>query len=192
MGPKERQESQRGGAGISMIPALVPLLFAASPALAGPIAWPAPDVVSMTVAGAVVVAAVFWGAWEHKRAVSLRRFLRASTAKARTLLSARDAWLAAGRESLLIWSPEPAKRLSFAGGRELLEECLAGPDAPLLSAALEGLSGHGVPFTLTCRTLERNIAVRGRPAGGYLLVFLEAQAQDAGPTLDFRSALDAI
>jgi len=198
MGSAEEKNSQSGEGRTSALAAqlagarftvCVPLLIA-NPTLAVEIAGPSSYLFAI-IAGALAIAATLWGVLAHRRAVSLRKLWRTSSAKARCLLSERDAWLSAERESLLVWSPEPAKRLSFAGARELLEECLAGQDAPVLAAALDGLSNQGIPFACTCRTLSRIIAVRGRPAGGHLLVFLEAQAHEE-QTLDFRGALDAI
>jgi hypothetical protein len=123
----------------------------------------------------------------------LRDSLRATTGKARALLSARDAWLAAGRESLMVWTGEGAAPLSFGDGAALMEACLTGPDANSLSTALDALSTNGNAFTLLARSADgRAIKVRGRPAGGSVAVFLEVQAGDESPAPDFRSTLDAL
>ena len=46
---------------------------------------------------------------------------------------------------------------------------------------------------LTCRTADkRSVSVRGRPAGGHLVVFLEADARAVVQALDFGAALDAM
>ena len=52
-------------------------------------------------AGALAIAGGLWGLAERRTTVALRESLRATTSKARALLSARDAWLSAGRESLI-------------------------------------------------------------------------------------------
>ncbi len=144
-------------------------------------------------ASALALAGGLWGLSEHQNNVSLRRTLRTSTAKARALLSARDAWLSAGREALLVWSTDDSESISFGNGARLMETCLSGPDAPQLSAALDGLAAQGTPFALTCRTSEgRSLALRGRPAGGHLAVFLEPEGRESAHGPDFRGALDAI
>ena len=69
---------------------------------------------------------------------------------------------------------------------------MAGPDAPALEMALKGLTTEGTDFALSCRTAERRtISVRGRPAGGNLLVFLEEQVAPA-ESLDYRGSLNVL
>lgn len=48
-------------------------------------------------AGALAIAGGLWGLAERRNTVVLRENLRSTTARARALLSARDAWLSAGR-----------------------------------------------------------------------------------------------
>ena len=165
-----------------------------SPAFAVEIGGGTPDLLLIAVvlaAGALALAGGLWAISEHQSTVSLRRALRAATAKSRARLSARDAWLSAARESLLVWSTDPAERLSFGDAARLMEACMAGPDAMRLSASLEAFSASGAPFALSCRAADkRTIAVRGRPAGGHLAVFLEASAPEG--VVDFRGALEAV
>jgi signal transduction histidine kinase len=147
----------------------------------------------VTAAAALALAGGLWGLSEHQDNLTLRRTLRAATAKARALLSARDSWLSAGREALLVWSSDNSESVSFGNGAELMEACLTGPDAVQLSAALDGLAAQGTPFALTCRTSDgRRLAVRGRPAGGHLAVFLGPEGQHSAHDADFRGALDAM
>ena len=102
---------------------------------------------------------------ERRNTVALRDNLRATTAKARALLSARDAWLSAGRESLMVWGADMSAPLSFGEGRALMEACLVGPDATDLSAALDALAANGTSFALICRTTmaARSTSAAGRP-----------------------------
>src|SRR5690349_10426397 len=79
--------------------------------------------------GALAIAGGLWGLAERRNTVALRENLRTTTARARALLSARDAWLAAGRESLMVWGAEMNAPLSFGDGATLMEACLVGPDA---------------------------------------------------------------
>jgi len=147
----------------------------------------------VTAAAALALAGGLWGLSEHQDNLTLRRTLRTATAKARALLSARDAWLSAGREALLVWSSDNSESISFGNGAKLLEGCLTGPDAVHLSAALDALAAQGTPFALTCRTSDgQRLALRGRPAGGHLAVFLGAEGHASAHGTDFRGALDAM
>ncbi len=147
----------------------------------------------VAAAGALAVAGGLWGLAEHRNTVALRESLRTTTAKARALLSARDAWLSAGRESLMVWSADMSAPTSFGEGAALMEACLTGPDATALSSALDALAANGTAFTLLARSPDgRAIRVRGRPAGGSVAVFLEVQAGDETQDPDFRATLDAL
>src|SRR5215510_5824184 len=115
-------------------------------------------------AGALAIAGGLWGFAERRNTVAMRETLRATTAKARALLAARDAWLSAGKESLMVWGADMSAPLSFGDGAALMEACLVGPDATDLSAALDALAANGTSFALTCRTKDnRTMRVRGRP-----------------------------
>ena len=166
------------------------------PAFAADAGLPMPDLVLMGVvlaAGALALAGALWGLSGYQSTLDLRRALRISAARARALLSARDAWLSAGRESLLVWGSDMTEPLSFGNGAQLMQACLGGPDALHLSAALDALAASGAPFTLSCGTAEgRNVTVRGRPTGGHLTVFFEADRYEAAQTVDFRGALNAM
>jgi signal transduction histidine kinase len=155
-----------------------------------------PDVVVLAIvvgAAALAVAGALWALAEYQGTLKLRRALRVTAGRARSLLSLRDTILSAGKESVIVWGPESGEPLSFAGADKLLESCLAGPDATQLSTALDALGDSGTPFAMTARTSEgAGIAVRGRPAGGYAAVFLEEEAKIAGVETDFRAALDAL
>lgn len=162
------------------------------PALAAEFSGNTPDLLLVTAALSFALAMTIWALTEHRSTGQLRRALRASSEKARALITARDTWLAAGREALLVWNPGTAAPVSFGDGARLLQECMEGPDAAAADLALKGLSGNGSGFALVCRSaMGRQISMRGRPASGSLLVFLEEQSEPRG-TLDFRGALDAL
>lgn len=144
-------------------------------------------------AAALAVAGALWGLSERQAARALRRALRTAVAKARTALAARDAWLAAGRESLLVWGGDLTEPISFGEGAQYMEACLTGPDGTALSTALDALTQSGTTFGMLCRTADgRAVSVRARPAGGSIAVFFlaDADAKSEGP--DFRAALDAL
>jgi signal transduction histidine kinase len=154
------------------------------------------DTVLMAIvlaSGALALAGALWALSEYQSTNHLRQALRGATARARTILSARDAWLSAARESLLVWGADMAEPLSFGEGAELMQACLSGPQALELSTALDALAANGAPFALTCATADASkVAVRGRPAGGYLTVFFEEGGREAIAPLDFRAALNAL
>ena len=144
-------------------------------------------------AGALAIAGGLWGLAERRNTVAMRDSLRATTSKARALLSARDAWLSAGRESLMVWGADMSAPLSFGEGAALMEACLVGPDATDLSTALDALAANGTSFVLACRTMDgRSINVRGRPAGGSVAVFLEPESRGETSQLDAQAILDAV
>ena len=144
-------------------------------------------------AGALAIAGGLWGLAERRTSGVLRESLRTTTSKARALLSARDAWLAAGRESLMVWGADMSAPLSFGEGAALMEACLIGPDATDLSAALDALAASGTAFAMVCRTSEgRAINVRGRPAGGSVAVFFEPEDRLGATETDLQAILDAV
>jgi len=149
--------------------------------------------VVVLAAGALAAAGGLWAIAERQQSRQLRRTLRITGARARALVSARDAWLSATRESLLVWGADMAEPLSFGQGAEIMQACLSGSDALSLSSALDELAANGVPFTLNCTTSGgKRVAVRGRPAGGYLTVFFDTDMHTRSEALDFRAALDAL
>jgi signal transduction histidine kinase len=174
------------------------LALASSPALAAEAVGPffSGDLLVLLIvltAAALSIAGGLWGLAERRTTVALRENLRSTTSKARALLAARDAWLSAGRESLMVWGADMSAPLSFGEGAALMEACLVGPDAIDLSAALDALAANGTSFAMLCRTADdRTINVRGRPAGGSVAVFLEPDVRAEAKEPDVQAVLDAI
>src|SRR6185437_2448364 len=111
------------------LPFLLAFTFVPQVALgAGPTAT-SPDIILVIASLSFALAMAIWALSEHRGSVASRRALRSSAEKARTMISARDAWLSAGRESLLIWSNGASEPASYGNGASLLQESLAGPDA---------------------------------------------------------------
>ncbi len=85
---------------------------------------------------ALALAAGLWALAEQRMAArACAGHLRISGARARAAASARDALIAAGREALIVWGRDGAAPYSYGGGEQLLDSCLAGPDATALSEA---------------------------------------------------------
>ena len=157
MGPTRGQKRKRLGSGRTWhagahsaialwLSAL--LMGFASPAYAADFILTAPSVVLVEIvlsACALGLAGALWGLSEYRATRKLRAMLRATSAKARALLAARDAWLSASREVLMVWGSDLNAPLSFGNSAELMEACLTGPDATALSTALDALAANGSP-----------------------------------------------
>ena len=147
----------------------------------------------VVAAAALALAGALWGLAEYQTTLQLRRALRQTNAKSRALVAAREAWLSAEREALLVWGPEMTEPLSFGRGAEQLEACLNGPEAAQLSAALDALTASGTPFSIACGTPDgHKLSVRGLPTAGYLTVFVDADAEEPANELSLRAALDPL
>ena len=158
-------------------------------------ALPANLIITALVASACALglSGGLWAFAESRGASRLKRALRQATSRARAVVASRDALIAAGREALIVWGPEMSEPLSFSGGTQMMDACLAGPDATQVSAALDQLGEGGVAFAMTARTRDgRKIGLRGRPTGGYAAIFLEAETRVEILEPDFRAALDAL
>ncbi|HEV2562928.1 MAG TPA: ATP-binding protein [Rhizomicrobium sp.] len=166
------------------------------PALAADTPVPDISLIATAVATGAVALALGAGLWaiaEQRTAGHLRRSLRVSGTRARAAASARDALLAAGREALLVWGRDGTAPYSYGGGELLLDSCLAGSDATVLSQAIDALSDRGVAFSLTAHDRNaRAVSIRGRAVGGMAAVWLEPEVEAKSNAPDFRSVLDAL
>jgi signal transduction histidine kinase len=157
-----------------------------------------PDPVLVTTAvtigaAALAVAAGLWAAAAGRARRTLRRASEMLAAKARAAVAARDALIAAGREPVLVWGREAEAAYSYGGAEALLDSCLAGPDATVLSQALDQLAESGTGFALTAHSPDGEaLRLRGRAVGGFAAVWLERQALATAETSDFRAVLDAL
>src|SRR5580658_10524929 len=151
-------------------------------------------VLSALAAGAVAlaVAASLWALAEQRNAQRLRRGLRGAGARAKAAVGERDALLGAGREALVAWGRDGSGPFSYGGGDASLQSCLKGPDALVLSQALDDLSDKGITFQLNVHDQHgRKLVARGRAVGSMAAVWLEEPAI-AEATADFRAILDAL
>ena len=142
---------------------------------------------------ALAIAAGLWALSEQQITLRLRRSLRLSGARTRAAVGERDALLGAGSEALVVWGRDGTGPYSYGGGEALLDACLAGADATILSTALDDLSDKGTGFALTVSDRNaRKIVARGRAVGGMAAVWMEEEAAIALPAMDFRAILDAL
>ena len=172
------------------------LLFLSWPAYAAAGPLPATTLVAATIATGAVALAIAAGLWaiaEQRATARLRHALRSSSARARAAASARDALIAAGREAVMVWGRDGSAPYSYGGGEQLLDSCLAGPDATAVSQAIDALSGNGSAFTLTAHERDgRAITLRGRAVGGMAAIWLEPEAEASTQVLDFHAVVDAL
>lgn len=198
MGPKRpRDKKSRGVRRRRAARALLaPVLLAPSPALAATTLMPSISLVATAIATGAVALALGAGLWaiaEQRSSGQLRRQLRSIGARARAAAGARDALLAAGREALLVWGRDGSAPNSYGGGELLLDSCLAGADATILSQAIDALSDRGAPFALTARDRNgRAIAMRGRAVGSMAAIWFERQSETKSVAPDFAAMLDAL
>ncbi len=142
---------------------------------------------------ALAIAAGLWAISEQKMAARLRRALRVSGSRTRAAVGERDALLGTAREALVVWGRDGAGPYSYSGGDALLDACLAGPDATILSRALDDLSDKGTGFTLAVGDrYARKIIARGRAVGGMAAVWMVEEKTAAADTTNFRAILDAL
>lgn len=172
--------------------AILALLLFPQPALAA-----GADVVSTAVtfgAVALAIGASLWAIASDHAAAKLRHSVRAIHARARAAVAARDGIIEAGREKVLVWGGDTEAAQSYGGSEELLDACLAGPDALLLSQALDDLAATGAPFALSVHSRQgETILVRGRAVGGFSALWMEKEIASAtAGAADVRAALDAL
>jgi signal transduction histidine kinase len=151
-------------------------------------------VLSALAVGAVAlaIAASLWALAEQQGAQRLRRGIRFTGARTRSVLGERDALLGAGREALVVWGRDGSGPFSYGGGEQMLDSCLKGPDALALSTALDGLSDRGTAFKIPVSdSAGRKLQARGRAVGSMAAVWLEETAVEAA-SANFRAILDAL
>jgi signal transduction histidine kinase len=160
-------------------------------------AWADSAAVSTTIAfGAVAlaIAAALWALSANRAVADLKRRIANLRARARATVANRDALIEAGREAVVVWGPSADETFSYGPSDVLLEACLAGPDALLLSQALDDLAATGALFALDARVSENELVhVRGRAIGTLLAVWLDARASaESASTSNLRTMMDAL
>ena len=174
--------------------AAVSVALLATPAMAAAPDATEPSLVLMAVTAGAVSLAIVAGLWalaEQNVSIRLRQLLRAAGARMRAAVGERDALLGVSREALIVWGREGAASSSYGGGEALLDSCLKGPDATEISTALDSLSAHGAPFSISGRDAAgRSLTLRGRAVGGLAAVWIEPAPEAS--TIDFRGILDAL
>jgi signal transduction histidine kinase len=142
---------------------------------------------------ALGIAAGLWALAQARVVRRARAMITSAESRIRAGSQARDALLAAGRESMIAWGRDGSPLRAYGQAELLLDACLAGPDATKFSEAIDRLSdsGTGFAFTVTDNT-GRKIALRGRAVGAMAAVWLEEEAETRTNSLDFAGILDAL
>ncbi|HEY5048805.1 MAG TPA: PAS-domain containing protein [Rhizomicrobium sp.] len=157
---------------------------------------------SLPALGAYIVAAgavslgIATGLWAiaQQRVVSRALAMLAKVeSRLRSAAQARDALLAAGRESMIVWGRDGSPLHAYGLAELLLDACLSGPEATKLSEAIDGLSDRGASFAFSViDNLGRRIALRGRAVGAMAAIWLEEEAAARTNNFDFAAILDAL
>lgn len=168
---------------------LLLLTFVPQPAFAGD-AGAVSTIVSFGAVG-LAIAASLWAVAAGRTAGKLRNSISAANARAGAAISAREAIIETGRESVLVWGRDGESVWSYGESDRLLDSCLKGPDALLLSQALDDLSQTGAPFALKAHdTVGEAVQLRGGAVGA--LAVLRAERQATAKERDTWSLADAL
>jgi PAS domain-containing protein len=152
---------------------------------------PSGDVGFLVAACGLALALCIWSIGERERREALRR-LAAEQARARADTFLRDGLIGQVREAVVAWDIDSLQHLSFGGGTQLLDACLAGPDSIALSAALDGLRQSGTAFELTAHHEKGVLTLRGCPIGRHAAVFLHPERRRTQTHPDYRAVLEAL
>ncbi|HEX3431576.1 MAG TPA: PAS-domain containing protein [Rhizomicrobium sp.] len=169
----------------------VALLGVSSPASASLIAPEQAGPVIGAGAIALAVGAALWAAALVGTARKLRRQLHKVSVTARSSITARDALLAAARDSVVVWNASDGQAWGYGAADDVVQSCLAGANSAELAEALARLNLSGTSFRLEVRNQAgESVLLRGEPVGSMATVWVE---KNGGRTeTDFRAVLDAI
>ena len=144
-------------------------------------------------AGLIAFLCSFWAACEHVRNMHITQHARHETVRAQSAQRFRDALIAAGGQPIVVLGSDLSSPLSFAGGQDLLQSCLAGPDAVNIATSLDFLFRNGTAFECVALTSERRtVTVKGKTVGGRVVVFFRNERKISTFDLDGRGVLDAL
>ncbi|HVP85274.1 MAG TPA: ATP-binding protein [Rhizomicrobium sp.] len=202
MRPTTRGQSTRLGVegrskrrGLALAASAALSAFLAVPAYAQEITATDLNILSTCIATGAVALAFAVGLWalaEQRAARRLRRNIRQSGARARAAVGERDALISAGREALVVWGRDGSGPFCYRGADAMLDGCLGGPDATVLSKALDDLGANGASFEIRVRDRqERKFTARGRAIGGMAAVWLEEEEAEEEKA-NFEAVLNAL
>jgi PAS domain-containing protein len=139
---------------------------------------------------AIPIISGLWIIGERARFMGFRQWIRVSVTRAQSALLLRDAIIAASGEAVAVLGSHLSGPLSFGGGNDLLQLCLAGPDALTLKSALNMLQAKSAAFSQKLRTADgQYMAVRGRPVGGHAVLYMRRMAPITDCQSENRAAL---
>jgi PAS domain-containing protein len=133
---------------------------------------------------ALAFACGFWVMAVGRRAAVLKEHLTTALRETEAAVRFRDDLVRSLPEAVVVLSSGNNALLNYGGASELLEHCLAGPDAKVLAAAIDALLTRCVGFSLTARTIAIcAVSVRGLQVGNSRALFLRYQDAAKGDTL---------
>ncbi len=134
---------------------------------------------------------ILWGCWMHVRFRSLRQMIEMDRATAEVAQSFGEALLSSAIQGVVVLRGADAERQYFGEGRVLYESCMDSAHAGKVIRAIDDLAEEGAPFTLTLRTYEGNLVLRGMPVAGRAVLYVNREA--AADSQDcYREILDAL
>jgi signal transduction histidine kinase len=147
----------------------------------------------LIAAGAIALAigVSLWAAALVAVVQKLRRQLLKASAAVRSSVVARDALLAASRDSVVVWNTDEEPAWGYGSAENIIQCCLAGANSVELAEALARLNQSGTPFRLDVDKGSGEFArLRGEPVGGMAAVWVESN--EGRFETDFRSVIDAL
>ncbi|HSS14608.1 MAG TPA: PAS domain-containing protein, partial [Rhizomicrobium sp.] len=115
---------------------------------------------------------VLWGSWMHMRMRNLRHVSATDRATAEVAQNFREALLSGSAQGVVVLRGSDQDRQYFGEGRTLYESCMDCSQAGKAIRAIDGLAEEGTPFTLSLRTEEGNLMLRGMPVAGRAVLYI--------------------
>lgn len=149
-------------------------------------------VAAFTLSTALIgIFCVLWGSWMHVRMRNLRHVSAADRATADMAQTFREALLSGAAQGVVVLRGSDQDRQYFGEGRMLYESCMDCPQAGKAIRAIDGLAEEGTPFTLSLRTEEGNLMLRGIPVAGRAVLYIN---RDVAPDSQerYREILESL
>ena len=134
---------------------------------------------------------ILWGCWMHARLRNLRQAIEMERATVAVTQSFQEALLSSFIHGVVVLRGGDQDRQYFGEARALYESCMDNPQAGKVIRAIDDLVEEGTPFTLSLRTYEGNLALRGMPVAGRAVLYINRDGGTGNQT-GYREILDAL
>lgn len=130
-------------------------------------------VASFAMSSAVItLLCILWACLQHARLSNAKRALRDEISWNAVDIGWRDALLSNGLQGIVVLKSADQEREYIGNGKLLFEMVLDSPDAPRLVRAMDNLAEDGVAFSLSVRTHDGMIMLRGQTVGPRAVLYL--------------------